>query len=129
MGEGGGAEEERQHSAAAAALEAAADGTIPRADRKKAMRGARGIRGRFLNTDAEDEDVLEKCIAAAAAHGVGSTAGDLLGCGTAPCTLPAAIKPVDRVCLFLGAKFPERKKPEVTAMLLMHNPMFAAPAH
>ena len=50
---------------------------------------------------------------------------DPLDCGAAPRALPAVVAPVQRVCLLLGAKFPPRKKPEVTATLLMHNPLFA----
>ena len=50
---------------------------------------------------------------------------DPLDCGAPPRALPTVVAPVQRVCLLLGAKFPPRKKPEVTATLLMHNPLFA----
>ena len=123
-----------------AAIETATSATVTRAARKKAARDTRGVRGRFLNaTEAEAE--AAEAILAERRHGRGARTGagagagargdeeedpDPLGCGTAPIALPVTIRPVDRVCLLLGAKFPERKKPEVTALLVAHNPLFSA---
>lgn len=122
----------------AAALETAGSESAPRADRKKAMRNVRGIRGRFLNTSEEEEEALEAIATAAAPdppsskRGSGSARGgapdDPFGCGTPPCVLPATLRPIDRVCLLLGARFPERSRPEVTAFLLARNPMHAPPS-
>ena len=55
----------------------------------------------------------------------GGGGGRSAGLRAPPRALPTVVAPVQRVCLLLGAKFPPRKKPEVTATLLMHNPLFA----
>jgi len=83
-----------------------------KADRKKAMRDTRGVRGRFLNSTEEEEGAIQEYING---HGV----------LPAPAReIPATIRPVQRVCLLLGARFRERAKPEVTALLLLKNPLW-----
>ena len=49
---------------------------------------------------------------------------DPLDCGAPPRCCPAVVAPCNG-WLLLERKFPPRKKPEVTATLLMHNPLFA----
>jgi DIS3-like exonuclease 2 len=121
-------------------LATANDDGVSRAERKKAMRAARGIRGRFLNTTETEEATLGTIAAmrvmdrfasppAPAPGGGGGddddddATDDVFGCGTGPCVLPVTLRPIDRCCLLLTAKFPERKKPEVVASLLIRNPM------
>ena len=106
-------------------LETAADPGIARAERKRAMRDARGITGRFLNTSEAEEAVTEAVWRRVEREGGEAGEDDPLDCGAPPRALPTVVAPVQRVCLLLGAKFPPRKKPEVTATLLMHNPLFA----
>ena len=64
--------------------------------RKKAMRDTRGVRGRFLNSTEEEEGAIRS----APGH----------GCSRRPREIPA-IRPVQRVCLLLGAaeKEPSRR--------------------
>ena len=94
-------------------IAAATDGSeaTSKADRKKAMRDTRGVRGRFLNSTEEEEEAIQGFV----------DDGGLL----APAReLPATIRPVQRVCLLLGARFHERSKPEVTALILLKNPLW-----
>ena len=111
--------------ATAETLGTAADPGAARADRKRAMRDARGVKGRFLNTSEAEEAVTEAIWRRVEKERGEAGVDDPLDCGAAPRALPAVVAPVQRVCLLLGAKFPPRKKPEVTATLLMHNPLFA----
>ena len=106
---------------AEAALDTAKSSSVSRSARKKAIRDTRGVRGRYLNTSEEEEAIL----ATISGDKVSTGHHDPFGCGTPPAALPLTLRPVDRVCVMLGAKFPARKKPEVTAQLLARNPMYA----
>ena len=95
-------------------IAAATDGSeaTSKADRKKAMRDTRGVRGRFLNSTEEEEGAIQEYIDG---HGVLPALAR---------EIPATIRPVQRVCLLLGARFHERSKPEVTALILIKNPLW-----
>ena len=98
----------------AGTIATATDGSksTSKADRKKAMRDTRGARGRFLNSTEEEEGAIREYV-------------DGRGVLPAPALeIPATIRPVQRVCLLLGARFRERAKPEVTALLLLKNPLW-----
>ena len=86
-------------------------GARRKADRKKAMRDTRGVRGRFLNSTEEEEEAIQGFV-------------DDGGLPAPARELPATIRPVQRVCLLLGARFHERSKPEVTALILIKNPLW-----
>ena len=108
-------------------LKTAQDPGVPKKERRKAMRGVRGLRGAFLNVgEAEHsalDEVLKKVSSKETSSATPVTSGDVFSCGAPPRTLPSTIRPVQRVCLLLGAKFPERAKPEMTATLLLRNPL------
>ena len=65
-------------------------------------------------------------VASASPRGERSDDEDVFACGAPPRRLPATIRPVERVCLLLGATFPARAKPEMTAALLLRNPLAEA---
>ena len=89
------------------------------------MKVSRGARGPYLNASEAEYAALRDAEAAAAAsrNGEGFDVEDVFACGAPPRRLPTTIRPVESVCLLLGATFPARAKPEMTAALLLRNPL------
>ena len=112
-------------TATAEDLRAASDPDAARDARKRAMKVSRGARGPYLNASEAEYAALRDAEAAAAAsrNGEGFDVEDVFACGAPPRRLPTTIRPVERVCLLLGATFPARAKPEMTAALLLRNPL------
>ena len=109
-------------------LRMASDPDAARDARKRAMKASRGARGPFLNVSEAEHAALRDAEASASAspRGERSDDEDVFACGAPPRRLPATIRPVERVCLLLGATFPARAKPEMTAALLLRNPLAEA---
>ena len=91
-------------------------------------RRARRARGPYLNVSEAEHAALRDAEASASASPCGERSDDedVFACGAPPRRLPATIRPVERVCLLLGATFPARAKPEMTAALLLRNPLAEA---
>ena len=128
-GNGGGITITFEPTAGEEDLAIAVSHTVPKDARRKAMRNTRGLQGPFLNCSEAQHEALavleqEKMDGTTSTSGP-STSDDVFNCGVAPGTLPTTIKPIQRVCLLLGAHFPERAKPEMTATLLLRNPLNA----
>ena len=108
--------DERNHGGGGAdadVLATANDDGVSRAERKKATRAARGIRGRFLNATETEEATLGTIAAMRVMERFASpgdddddddATDDVFGCGTGPCVLPVTLRPIDRCCLLLTAK-------------------------
>jgi DIS3-like exonuclease 2 len=109
-------------------LRMASDPDAARDARKRAMKASRGARGPYLNVSEAEHAALRDAEASASAspRGERSDDEDVFACGAPPRRLPATIRPVERVCLLLGATFPARAKPEMTAALLLRNPLAEA---
>jgi DIS3-like exonuclease 2 len=114
-------------TATAEDLRLASDPDAARDARKRAMKVSRGARGPYLNASEAEHAALRDAEAAAASrNGEGFDVEDVFACGAPPRRLPTTIRPVERVCLLLGATFPARAKPEMTAALLLRNPLAEA---
>jgi DIS3-like exonuclease 2 len=114
-------------TATAEDLRLASDPDAARDARKRAMKVSRGARGPYLNASEAEHAALRDAEAAAASrNGEGFDVEDVFACGAPPRRLPTTIRPVERVCLLLGATFPPRAKPEMTAALLLRNPLAEA---
>ena len=109
-------------------LRMASDPDAARDARKRAMKASRGARGPYLNVSEAEHAALRDAEASASAspRGERSDDEDVFACGAPPRRLPATIRPVERVCLLLGATLPARAKPEMTAALLLRNPLAEA---
>ena len=115
-------------TATAEDLRLASDPDAARDARKRAMKVSRGARGPYLNASEAEHAALRDAEADASAspRGERSDEEDVFACGAPPRRLPTTIRPVERVCLLLGATFPARAKPEMTAALLLRNPLAEA---
>ena len=115
-------------TATAEDLRLASDPDAARDARKRAMKVSRGARGPYLNTSEAEHAALRdgEADASASPRGERSDEEDVFACGAPPRRLPTTIRAMERVCLLLGATFPARAKPEMTAALLLRNPLAEA---
>ena len=79
--------------ATAETLETAADPGVARANRKRAMRDARGVKGRFLNTSEAEEAVTEAIWRRVEKERGEAGVDDPLDCGAAPRAFNSAATP------------------------------------